>query len=52
VKQLIVQSARGMELLPEERAADWQDIRIEHNRNQCEFVNSVKDRQTEYGGVE
>jgi len=28
VKQLIVQSARGMELLPEEGAADWQDIRI------------------------
>ena len=28
VKQLIVQSARGMELLPEEEAADWRDIRI------------------------
>jgi len=28
VKWLIVQSARGMELLPEEGAADWRDIRI------------------------
>jgi len=28
VKRLIVQSARGMELLPEEGAADWRDIRI------------------------
>jgi len=28
VKQPIVQSARGMELLPEEGAADWRDIRI------------------------
>jgi len=28
VKQPIVWSARGMELLPEERAADWRDIRI------------------------
>jgi len=28
VKQLIVRSARGMELLPEEGAADWRDIRI------------------------
>jgi len=28
VKQPIVQSARGMELLPEEGAIDWRDIRI------------------------
>jgi len=28
VKRPIVQSAREMELLPEEGAADWQDIRI------------------------
>jgi len=28
VKRLIVWSVRGMELLPEERAADWRDIRI------------------------
>jgi len=28
VKQLIVQSARGIKLLLEEGAADWQDIRI------------------------
>jgi len=41
-----------MELLPEEGAADWQDIRIEHDRNQCESVNSVKDEWTEYEGVE
>ena len=27
VKRLIVQSARGMELLLEEGAVDWQDIR-------------------------
>jgi len=27
VKQLIVQSARGIELLLEEGVADWQDIR-------------------------
>jgi len=33
-----------MELLPEEGAADWQDIRVKHDRNQCESVNSVKDR--------
>jgi len=50
VKQLIVWSARGMELLPEERAADWRDIRIDKNR--CEFVNSVKDGQMECRGVE
>jgi len=41
-----------MELLLEEEAADWRDIRIEHDRNQYEFVNSVKDRQMECGGVE
>jgi len=28
VKRLIVLLTRGMELLPEERAADWRDIRI------------------------
>jgi len=28
VKRPIVWSARGIELLPEEGAADWQDIRI------------------------
>jgi len=28
VKRPIVRSARGMELLPEEGAADWRDIRI------------------------
>jgi len=28
VKRPIVQSARGMELLPEEGAADWRDIRV------------------------
>ena len=28
VKRPIVQSARGIELLPEEGAADWRDIRI------------------------
>jgi len=50
VKRLIVWSARGMELLLEERAADWRDIRID--KNQCEFINSVKDRQMECGGVE
>ena len=52
MKQLIVQSARGMELLLEEGAADWRDIRIEHDRNRCESVNSVKDGQTECRGVE
>jgi len=41
-----------MELLPEEGATDWQDIRIEYDRNQCESVNSVKDRWTECGEVE
>ena len=50
MKRLIVWSARGMELLPEERAADWRDIRIDKNR--CEFVNSVKDGQMECRGVE
>jgi len=39
-----------MELLPEEGAADWQDIK--HDRNQCESVNSVKNRQTKYEGIE
>ena len=52
MKRPIVQSAREMELLLEEGAVDWQDIRIEHDRNWCESINSVKDRQTEYGGVE
>jgi len=33
-----------MELLPEEGAADWRDIRVKHDKNQCESVNSVKDR--------
>jgi len=28
VKRLIVRSAKGMELLPEEGTADWRDIRI------------------------
>jgi len=28
VKRLIVRSARGMELLPKEGAADWRDIRV------------------------
>ena len=28
VKRPIVRSARGMELLPEEGAADWRDIRV------------------------
>jgi len=36
VKRPIVQSARGMELLLEEEAAEWQDIRIKHNRNWCQ----------------
>jgi len=35
--------ARGIELLPEEGAADWRDIRVKHDRNWCESVNSVKD---------
>jgi len=52
VKRLIVWSARGMELLLEERATDWRGIRIKHDRNQCQFVNSVKDGQTECRGVE
>jgi len=30
VKQPIVWSARGMELLLEEGAADWQDIRVKN----------------------
>jgi len=44
VKRPIVWSARGMELLPEEEAVNWRDIRVKHNRNWCESVNSVKDR--------
>jgi len=32
-----------MELLLEEGAADWRDIRVKHDRNRCESVNSVKD---------
>jgi len=40
-----------MELLPEEGAADWQDIRFKHNRNQCESVNSVKDGILEDRGI-
>jgi len=43
VKRPIVWSARGMELLPEKGAADWRDIRVKHDRNRCESVNSVKD---------
>jgi len=55
VKQPIVRSARGIELLPEERAADWQDIRVKHDRNRCQSVNSVKDRIPEkqrYGMID
>jgi len=52
VKQPIVQSAREIELLPEEEAADWRDIRRKHDRNQCQSVNSVLDRIVENGGAE
>jgi len=40
-----------MELLPEEGAVDWQDIRVKHDRNRCESVNSVKDRIPEEGDI-
>jgi len=52
VKRLIVQLARGIELLLKERAAEWQDIRIKHDRNRCQSVNSVKDRWVKCRGVE
>jgi len=40
-----------MELLPEEGAVDWQDIRVKHDRNWCESVNSVKDGILEEGDI-
>jgi len=39
------------ELLPEEGAVDWQDIRVKHDRNWCESVNSVKDGIPEEGDI-
>jgi len=51
VKQPIVWSARRIELLPEEGAADWRDIRVKHDRNWCESVNSVKNGILEDGGI-
>ena len=51
MKRPIVWLARGMELLPEEGAVDWQDIRVKHNRNWCESVNSVKDGILEEGDI-
>jgi len=44
-----------MELLPEEGAADWRDIRVKHDRNRCESVNSVKDgilEERKYGIID
>jgi len=48
VKQLIVWSARGMELLPEEGAADWRDIRIKTRQKPvlvCKFCQERMDRE-------
>jgi len=47
VKRPIVRSARGMELLPEERAADWWDIRIKIRQEPvwvCKFCQGRTDR--------
>jgi len=48
----MVWSAREIELLPEEGAADWRDIKVKHDRNRCESVNSVKDGIPEDRGIE
>jgi len=40
-----------MKLLLEEGAVDWRDIRVKHDRNWYESVNSVKDRIPEDGGI-
>jgi len=63
VKRLIVQSARGMELLLEEGAADWQDIRAKTQQEPvwvCKFYQGwncrgwrcrVIDKSTLWNGV-